>query len=159
MAMQPATLDHAGIAERVPHGGPMCLLDALLSWSAGEIVCRIVNHADAGHPLRLAGVLPAASALEYASQAMALHGALCGAGAAAPRPGFLASARGVRFHVPRIDEAPGPLQVRAERLAGDAGQALYRFELRDAAGRALVDGRATVVLDTPPRPLALGALR
>lgn len=152
--MPAAMLDRAGIAARVPHAGPMCLLDGLLSWSDREIVCRIVNHTDAGHPLRLAGVLPAASALEYASQAMALHGALCGAAGAAPTPGFLASARGVRFHVTRIDDAAGPLQVRAERAAGDAGQAMYRFELCDAAGRLLVEGRATVVLDTPPRPLA-----
>ena len=44
---------------------------------------------------------------------------------------------------------PAPLRVRAQRLAGDAGQAMYRFELRDAHDRLLVEGRATVVLDTP----------
>ena len=33
-------------------------------------------------------------------------------------------------------------------MAGDERQAMYRFELHDEAGRPLVDGRATVVLDT-----------
>jgi predicted hotdog family 3-hydroxylacyl-ACP dehydratase len=86
---------------------------------------------------------------------MALHAALAApaAGAdAAPRRGFLASARGVRLHVARIDAAPAPLVVTAARLAGDDGQALYRFTLHDAAGRTLVDGRATVVLDHPLNP-------
>ena len=38
--MNPATLDHAGIAARIPHSGRMCLLDRLLSWSPTEIYTR-----------------------------------------------------------------------------------------------------------------------
>ena len=147
MNARPA-LDRAGIAARVPHRGAMCLLDAMESCSADEIVCRIANHADATHPLRLGEHLPAASALEYASQAMALHGSLAASGKP-PSSGFLASAREVKLHVARLDTAPGPLRVCARRLAGDAGQAMYRFELRDAHERLLVEGRTTVVLDTP----------
>ncbi len=148
MSAVPATLDRAGIAARVPHQGAMCLLDAMESCSADEIVCRIANHADAHNPLRLDGVLPGASALEYASQAMALHGSLAAQGRP-PSAGFLASARDLRLHVARLDSASGPLRVRAQRLAGDSGQAMYRFELRDAHDRLLVEGRTTVVLDTP----------
>lgn len=151
MSNLPASLDHAGIAARVPHRGAMCLLDAMESCSADEIVCRIANHADAAHPLRLGETLPAASALEYASQAMALHGGLAAAGKP-PTSGFLASARDLRLHVARLDTAPGPLRVHARRLAGDAGQAMYRFELHDGDGRLLVEGRTTVVLDTPLVP-------
>jgi predicted hotdog family 3-hydroxylacyl-ACP dehydratase len=149
MIAAPATLDHAGIAARVPHRGAMCLLDAMEACSADAIVCRIVNHADVRNPLRLDQQLPAASALEYASQAMALHGSLAAAGGKPPTSGFLASARDLRLHVERLDTAPGPLRVRAQRLAGDAGQAMYRFELRDAHDKLLVEGRTTVVLDTP----------
>jgi predicted hotdog family 3-hydroxylacyl-ACP dehydratase len=141
----PATLDRAGIAARIPHGEPMCLLDGLLSWSADDIVCRAGDQADPAHPLRLADVLPSACALEFASQAMALHGSLCSPAGDGRTPGLLASARNVRLHVQRLDDAPGPLRVHARRLAGDAGQAMYGFELHDAHGRLLVDGRATVV--------------
>jgi predicted hotdog family 3-hydroxylacyl-ACP dehydratase len=150
MSAAPATLDHAGIAARVPHSGAMCLLDALLSWTAHEIVCRVVNHADPQHPLRLGDVLPAASALEYASQAMALHGSLCAVRGAAPTRGFVASARNMHMRVRRLDDATGPLRVRAARLAGDVSQAMYGFELLDARERLLVDGRATVVLNAAP---------
>jgi predicted hotdog family 3-hydroxylacyl-ACP dehydratase len=149
MSTAPNTLDHAGIAARVPHQGAMCLLDAMESCSSDEIVCRIANHADAANPLCLDQRLPAASALEYASQAMALHGSLAATADKPPTSGFLASARDLRLHADRLDTAAGPLRVRARRLAGDAGQAMYRFELHDTHGRLLVEGRTTVVLDTP----------
>ena len=167
----PATLDHAGIAARVPHAGAMCLLESLLRWDADEIECAIVGHTDAAHPLRerarAAGEgeqdlgLPAPCAIEYAAQAMALHASLRASSNAAagaePSPGFLASAREVRLHVPRLDTATGPLRVTARRQAGDTRQAIYRFALCDARGQILVEGRATVVLNSPipsPRPAA-----
>lgn len=143
----PATLERAGIAARIPHSGPMCLLERLLSWSADEIVCQATDAADPAHPLRLGDGVPAACALELASQAMALHGALNAPALAPPRAGFLASARSVRLHVARLDDAPGPLVVHVVHLAGDATQALYAFDLSDAAARLLVEGRLAVVLD------------
>lgn len=147
------TLDHAGIAARVPHAGTMCLLDRLVDWSADHVRCRARNHRDPSHPLRSAGGLLSPCAIEYASQAMALHGSLAAAPGTPPTPGFLAAARGVRLHVPRLDGVEGELVVSATRLAGDGQQALYRFALEDEAGRPLVDGRATVVLNTPlPTP-------
>ena len=150
----PATLDRAGIAARIPHHGRMALLDALAGWSGDAIHCTATGQADPAHPLRTAGGLLAPCAIEYAAQAMALHGALvaeaAGGAAVLPSPGFLASVRGVRMAVVRLDEVAGTLQVRAERLAGDARQVLYRFEVTDDGGRRLVDGRATVVLNTPP---------
>ncbi len=149
MTRAPATLDRAGIAARIPHSGAMCLLDALLRWTNESITCTVHDTADPTHPLRLAGTLPSACALELAAQAMALHGALCAPAGAAVAPGFLASARDVRLHVLRLDDRAGPLQVQATRVAGDGGQAIYRFELRDAAGAPLVDGRVTVVLNQP----------
>jgi predicted hotdog family 3-hydroxylacyl-ACP dehydratase len=146
----PATLDRAGIAARIPHGGRMCLLDALLWWSADGIRCRAVSHRDPGHPLRHGDALPAPVAIEYAAQAMALHGALCAAPGAAPRAGFLAAVRGVRLRVPRLDTVEGALIVSAQRLAGDSGQALYTFALHDESDALLVEGRATVILNATP---------
>jgi predicted hotdog family 3-hydroxylacyl-ACP dehydratase len=142
----PATLDRAGIAARIPHGGAMCLLDAVLAWSDAGIHCSIVNHADARHPLRSASGLLSPCAIEYAAQAMAVHAALCAASDAKPPSGFLASARAVRLWAARLDDAPGPLELHAQRLGGVGTQAQYGFELKDAANRLLVDGRLVVVL-------------
>lgn len=152
--MSPATLDHAGIAALIPHSGSMCLLDRLAQWDAQRIVCTATNHRDASHPLRTRSGLMSPCAIEYAAQAMALHGALIGqeAGTAAS-PGFLASARGVQLHVLRLDdlpstETPDKLQIEATRQSGDARQILYAFQVSHA-GRTLAEGRAAVVLNTP----------
>ena len=156
MNKNPATLDHAGIAARVPHAGRMCLLDTLLAWSDQHICCSASSHQDPAHPLRSGGVLSAACGIEYAAQAMALHGGLMAGvdtggahGTTPPSAGFLASARNVTLHVPRLDDVPGPLRIEATRLAGDSGQALYRFSLHADSGALLVEGRATVVLNSP----------
>ena len=74
----PGALGHAGIAQRIPHAGRMCLLDALHSWTADGLHCSATGHAALDHPLRSAGGLLAPCAIEYAAQAMALHGALLG---------------------------------------------------------------------------------
>ncbi len=141
-------LDRAAIAALVPHHGSMCLLDSVQRWSPEEIHCRAVDHTGADHPLRTSSGLLSPVAIEYAAQAMALHGALCAASDEPPQPGLLASARQVHLQVARLDDAEGPLQISASLLAGDAQQALYRFCVSDTHGSALVDGRAAVVFGT-----------
>lgn len=145
----PQTLDHAGIAARIPHAGRMALLDGLDGWDAQQIRCHATSHQAADHPLRSASGLLSVHAIEYAAQAMALHGALLAVEGEPPRAGYLASVRGVTLAVPHLHDRPGALKVRAERLAGDANQVMYRFEVRDGAGAPVAEGRATVVLNTP----------
>ncbi|MDM0013214.1 hydroxymyristoyl-ACP dehydratase [Variovorax sp. J22P168] len=145
----PQTLDRAGIARRIPHAGRMCLLKRLLSWDEQAIRCSTATHAEADNPLRTASGLLAPTLIEYAAQAMALHGGLLAAEGVEPSAGFIASVRNVRLAIDRIDDIEGELQVNAERLTGDANQVLYRFEVQDARGRTLADGRAAVVLNTP----------
>jgi predicted hotdog family 3-hydroxylacyl-ACP dehydratase len=138
-----------GIAALIPHRGRMCLLDGLLDWDAEQIRCRASGHQALDHPLRTAHGLLATAAIEYAAQAMALHGGLL-ARAAGGRaaPGFLASARAVRLHRLRLDDLTGPLLVLAQRQAGDDRQILYRFQV-EHDGAPVVDGRAAVILNTP----------
>ena len=152
MTLQTQTLDRDGIAARIPHSGSMCLLDGLLGWTADTVRCRASSHRDAAHPLRSPGGLLSPVAIEYASQAMALPGGLLAAPGSRPSAGFLAAARNVNLHVSRLDDVPGLLLVTAKRLAGADATALYHFELHDEGGRLLVDGRATVVLNTPLTP-------
>lgn len=142
-----ASLDRAAIEARIPHRGRMCLLDRLIAWDEASLACTATSHRDVANPLRTAGGLLAPCGIEYAAQAMALHGALRAPGGAAT-PGYLASVRNVVLAVPRLDDVPGELQVRVRWLAGDADELLYAFVLSDEAGRLLVEGRAMVVLNT-----------
>ncbi|MCK6432940.1 MAG: hydroxymyristoyl-ACP dehydratase [Aquabacterium sp.] len=149
MTKPPQLLDRAGILARIPHQGRMALLDALCDWSPAHVHCTATGHTDANHPLRTPGGLLAPAAIEYAAQAMALHGALVAPPQGSPTPGYLASVRQVRLSVATLHDRPGPLHVRAQRLAGDERQVLYTFEVSDSDGVCLADGRATVVLNTP----------
>jgi predicted hotdog family 3-hydroxylacyl-ACP dehydratase len=152
----PQTLARDGIAALIPHSGSMCLLDRLDAWTTQQIVCHAVDHRDPAHPLRSRRGLLAPIAIEYAAQAMALHGALIGQASGTPAtPGYLASARGVTLHVLRLDDLPPPrdgcedaLRIEAVRQAGDARQILYAFTVHHA-DRLLAEGRAAVVLNTP----------
>jgi len=139
-------LDHAWIAAHIPHQGGMCLLEAVDEWSENAIACRALSHTDPANPLRAEGRLGAANGIEYAAQAMAIHGALLANVDDQPRQGYLTSVRSVSLHVARLDDLPGELKVHAERLSGDANNILYQFSLSHE-GRCLLEGRAAVVLD------------
>jgi len=138
-------LDRRWIEAHIPHQGPMCLLEQVLTWDATRIRCRATSHRLAGNPLRAGGRLGAVCGVEYAGQAMAVHGAIVAsvAGSRAP-PGYLASVRSLVLHVSRLDDLPEDLIASAERVAGDEATALYQFAV-SSAGRELLTGRAGIV--------------
>ncbi len=142
-------LDRAAIAARIPHQGSMCLLDAVLAWDSGQIHCRASSHRQPDNPLRAAARLGAACGIEYAAQAMAVHGALLAPEGAPPRPGYLASVRSVQLAVDRLDDLPQDLDIVAERLSGDEHNILYHFRV-EHAGDLLLSGRAAVMLVAQP---------
>ena len=133
------------IARLLPHAGAMCLLDTVEACDDDRIVCRATSHRDPGNPLRRAGVLRAVSGVEYAAQAMALHGALR-AQSGRPREGYLVSVRDVRCHAATLDAHPGDLEIIAELLASDDVNVAYAFAIR-APTLPLLSGRATVRLE------------
>ncbi|HUW39225.1 MAG TPA: 3-hydroxylacyl-ACP dehydratase [Rhodocyclaceae bacterium] len=139
-------LDRAWIAGHIPHRGSMCLLDAVEAWDQERIECRASSHRAVDNPLRAQGRLGAACGIEYAAQAMAVHGALLAPPAGSPRVGYLVSVRSTRLHVPRLDDIAADLRVEAACITRSENQVLYRFSV-GAAGRVLIDGRAAVVLD------------
>jgi predicted hotdog family 3-hydroxylacyl-ACP dehydratase len=144
-------LNRGWIESHIPHRGRMCLLDEVLDWETDRIRCASGGHDTPDHPLRAYGRLGIACGIEIAAQTMAVHGALSGCGTGhRPRIGLLAGVRSVRMYATRLDDVRGDLICEATRVAGDAGTALYEFEL-SSAGSILIRGRATVVLDAGDR--------
>jgi len=139
-------IDKAEIRTLIPHSGTMCLLDGVVSWNDEAIVCVTGTHRDANNPLRRKGQLGAVHALEYGAQAAAIHGGLRAraAGASAP-PCYLAALRDAHLHVGRLDDLAVSLNVRAQRLFGDAGNTIYQCAI-SADGIAVADGRVTIML-------------
>jgi predicted hotdog family 3-hydroxylacyl-ACP dehydratase len=69
-------IDVERIRELVPHAGKMCLLERVVDCDTASIRCETRSHLDRANPLRRNGHLSSVCAIEYAAQAMALHGAL-----------------------------------------------------------------------------------
>jgi predicted hotdog family 3-hydroxylacyl-ACP dehydratase len=139
-------LNRTWIEARIPHKGAMCLLDAVESHGEDEIVCSTLSHRSPGNPLRDDRGLGIVAGIEYAAQAMAIHGVLRDRGTASGTAGYLVSARDVTWSVQRLDQVEGPLSVRAQRLSGAASTVMYRFSLH-AGTHEILSGRAMVVLD------------
>lgn len=133
------------ICARIPHAGSMCLLHRIASWDPTAIVAYATSHRDGDNPLRSEGQLNAVCAVEYAAQAMAVHGTLLDRGEPRPQVGFLASVRELKLSVARLDDIADDLHILAQRLSGSDDSFIYAFEL--SAGRgALVTGRIAVRL-------------
>lgn len=122
----------------------MCLLHAVQHWDSTEICCIAHSHTLVDNPLRSASGLRSSAGIEYAAQAMAVHGALLAAQDQAPQVGFLTSVRSVEWHSPRLDDVGDTLQVQASRISGNDSSLLYDFRIL-CDERLLLRGRAGVL--------------
>ena len=150
-------LDRAWIARHIPHQGDMCLLDEVLTWNPVRVQCRSSTHRDATNPLRAHNRLAAVCGIEYAAQAMAVHGALIASRITSPTQsatvaGYLASVRNVNLYADRLDDIEGDLIATAELVTGDQHTVLYDFTV-SAGERVLLAGRATIVFNSALREI------
>ncbi len=149
------TLNRHWIEDHIPHQRGMCLLDEVITWNANRVQCRSATHRNPANPLRSHNRLAAVCGIEYAAQAMAVHGALIASRITTPHKntavaGFLASVRNVTLFINRLDDVADDLIATAELVTGDERTVLYDFTI-SAGERVLVAGRATIVFNTTPR--------
>lgn len=141
------------IADLLPHGAPMVLMDAIIHWDEQSIHCQSRSHLQPDNPLRNAGVLSVFAGVEYAAQAMAAHARLL-LGAtedARPRKGFIAAASKLAAHVDVLDSVTATLDVEASMLAHNTDSSLYAFTL-SAGGQPLLTGQLTAVTFSDSEP-------
>lgn len=125
----------------------MCLLDSVKTWDETSIRCTATSHRNTDNPLRAHGLLGIACGIEYAAQAMAIHGALS-ALVDSPRPkvGYLVSVRGVNMYATCLDDIATDLWVNAICIMANENNMLYEFSV-SANEHVLLEGRAAVVLN------------
>lgn len=137
-------IDAAAIEALIPHQGAMSLLQCVQSWDAVSIHCQSTNHRAPLHPMARQGSLAAICGVEYAAQAMAVHGALL-AQAGVAKAGLLASLRDVACRAMPLDQAGPVLDIRAHRVFAEDAHVIYGFSI-SCDGGEILSGRAAVVL-------------
>jgi predicted hotdog family 3-hydroxylacyl-ACP dehydratase len=145
-ASNPGLLNAAQIAQLIPHHGDMSLLASVNTFDAQSIHCSVKSHRLLTNPLRENDMLSAVCGVEYAAQAMAVHGALSSQkNASQPRGGRLASVRSVDIFVARLDTIQENLDVSATLLMNDENSMMYEFTV-SIPSQILLQGKATVIL-------------
>lgn len=146
-------IDNQTLRTLLPHAGSMCLLQQVTGWNDDHISCIATSHCAGDNPLRVADWLPVEAGIEYAAQAMAIHGALCGDGGekGVPRMGYLAVLSRVSWSVQRLDDLAGELLIRADKLVATADGSHYHFELLHG-GSSLLQGQAVIALAENNKP-------
>ncbi len=125
----------------------MCLLDSVATWDAQGIQCRAGSHRALDNPLRAGDRLGAVCGIEYAAQAMAVHGALLAApGSIGVKMGYLVSVRGAQLFVARLDDIRADLLVETSCITRSENNILYQFSV-SAASVLLLQGRAAIVVN------------
>jgi predicted hotdog family 3-hydroxylacyl-ACP dehydratase len=131
--------------ERMPHSGPMRLIDRIEAADEDALTCLAKPHAAQHYPLRLDGLLFTTTLVELGAQAAAAHASLFGMGAA--HTGLILSISNARFG-PELVEAPDPFRIVAKRVRLMDNAASYVFEITQN-NEHLVEGE--VLLSMIPR--------
>jgi len=139
-------INAAEIRKLIPHSGDMCLLSGVTQWDATHISCTAASHRNANNPLARNGKVYALTGIEFAAQAMAVHGGLTGQVGQRPRAGFLVNVRDVKTRVTCLSDFAEDLQIDAEQLMSGGTSVTYSFRIH-AGAQELLSGRAMVVLD------------
>jgi len=125
--MQPATLNAQDIAQRIPHGDSMSLLDSVIAWDQHTIHCQSNSYTRAENPLRESGSLASVTLIEYAAQAAAVHASLLNTGLGNDRPAYLAAVKSLSLETADIPLQEAPLSIEAKAELHNPGGAVYYF--------------------------------
>ena len=144
-------LNQKEIETLIPHSGAMSLLNEVLKWDEDHIVCLANYHRSKHNPLRNENALSSVCGVEYAAQAMAVHGALSKSDPdEEPRPGYLASIKNLDLLVSSLDDIESDLVIEAEFLMRDKEFLVYQFrvlseDLNLLSGRAIISIKGNLI--------------
>ena len=128
------SLSRTQIAQRVPHGEAMSLLDEIIDWDDQQIRARVSGHQDLSHPLRSAHQLGSFILVEYAAQAAAVHASLAGTQLhEKPKAAYLGAVKNLQLYCSRLDRLEGQFTITAQCAMQQPGGAIYQFDVTNSA--------------------------
>ena len=129
----------------IPHSFDMCLLNRVEFWDKDKIICYSDSHLLKNNPLRREEKLSSIHVLEYAAQAMAVHGGLHNRKQGLKMTeGYLAALRDVKLHLCDLDKLQTELRIEANKILSQDGNMIYAFTV-SSTEIELASGRATVI--------------
>ena len=141
----------ATIRTLIPHSDDMCLLEQVVSVSEANIECLSLSQVDVNHPLRFDEKLSASAGIEYAAQAMALHGRLSLLGNESapvegkPKRGYIVVLSKVNYRVDYLHVYP-KMRIFCEQIMAHSQGSQYQFTISDGTD-CLLEGQALVSLE------------
>lgn len=138
-------IKHNELCSLIPHSFDMCLLDRVEFWDKDKIICHSNSHLLATNPLRREDSLSSVHLLEYAAQAMAVHGSLHNRERGLQMTeGYLAALRDVNINLCELNKIQTELRIEANNILSQGGNMIYAFTV-SSAETEMVSGRATVI--------------
>ncbi len=134
------------LAELLPHGAGMSMLDEVVTWGDAKVHCRTRSHRRGDNPLLANGAQQSILLVEYAAQAAAVHAGLLQSQLGEARPAYVGAVKNIEICQPTLPESDDPLDVvvTAEYLSQDG--AIYRFDI-DCVAERVISGR--LILSQP----------
>jgi len=138
-------IGHDELCSLIPHSHDMCLLDSVEFWDEDKIICYSNSHRLQKNPLRRDDNLSSVHVLEYAAQAMAVHGGLHNReNGKQMTEGYLAALRDVKLNLCELNLLKGELLIEANKILSQDGNMIYTFTV-SSEKVPLASGRATVI--------------
>lgn len=138
-------MDRRAIADLIPHGAGMCMLDELVRWDSDSIDCVSRSHQRSDNPLLHHGVLHCACLLEYCAQAAALHGALLQPDQGRASLAYLGAVKNLELLADRVDPAAELLTIAARCVLNNSDGSIY-LVTASSSRQLLLRGRIVLVM-------------
>lgn len=132
------------IAQLIPHGEAMCLLDQVTGWDEYRLSATTASHRREDNPLREKGRLDTVALVEYGAQAAAVHAALQQSGLGEVRPAYLGAIKKLRLFTRDVDTSVAELQIQAQCVLNNDNGAIYDIRA-SAKGNDLMAGRIVLI--------------
>lgn len=140
-------LDKTQIAELIPHGPGMSLIDRVIECDAEHIVCATDSHRSKSNPLLSNGKLASIVLIEYASQAAAIHAALNQHEFTRGKPAYIGSVKNITLHTDYINHISETLLLESQCLLANPNGAVYEFNINQQLPAPVVNSPALQTTD------------
>ncbi len=135
----------AQIEALIPHKANMCLLEEVHTYTQDQICCRTSTHLSPDNPLKQNGMLSKMHLIEYAAQAIAIHGGILDReNTCKPRLGYIAAVKSVEWF--GFDTTAKFLEVRGSVVLSDDNSKLYDLTVIHPDGTISCTARVLVAL-------------